>query len=212
MSGLQALTRELFETPMNIGGVQFAANDPEFGPKWLEALKAEPDYRGVGAYKGVPIYAAGHYFFTEEGGALSFFVKWTERVMPGQSGKSVTQVAVERGPRAPEGMASYVFWHFLMELRGAVMTDNAQTAQGKKFWDRQVYLALRSPLAHVYIVDLTNNSFQEVGDDYAYERGVTLAYGDQPASMDHRVLITTRSIEGATRVAEGSMSFLVHCL
>jgi hypothetical protein len=189
------VTAEIYESPKEIPDMSFAVNNPGRGGEWLAKLKADGAHQ-IDTYKEVPIYSSGNYIYTEQDGALTYFVKWEDRPMPGKRGKYVTQIAIERSPSRGEiGLVSYVFWNHLLKMHGAIMTDNAQTRLGKQFWGRQVHRAFVENHTYVYYVDLSDNSYSRLNDIGEYEKAMERAYGKDNQHRQRRILITNYPLE-----------------
>jgi hypothetical protein len=196
------VTAELFESPKEIADMRFAVEDETRGKEWLAKLLAEPDHQIVGEFGGVPIHRASNYFFTEKDGRLSYFVRFEEKRFPLTKDRYVTQIAVEADRvTAPTGVASYVFFEYLLPMHGAVMTDNAQTRLGKIFWQRQVKLAIERGDA-VFFIDTTNRVARKIFDRQSYDNAARDAYGTLDRHRNLRLLITTKPLPSAFELVE----------
>jgi hypothetical protein len=191
-------TAEIFESPKNIGDLPFWADNDSLNRGKLEQLKADPSFKEVGDFNGIPIYWSQQYFFTTHEGKVSFMVKCMDHPFPGKLSAAVVQIALWRERLAGQkGITEHVFWNHVYPIHRAVMTDNAQTSHGRQFWRARIGEATRKG-TQVYVVNLDRMIAKPVKSDSssAYDEIATSVYGDDDRHRDLRVLITDQELTG----------------
>lgn len=113
--------------------------------------------------------------------------------------KSCTQIMVWRTPNvrhdhAVRGLPQMFFSHFL-ESYSIVVSDEQQTIDGRRFWERMISWAINSPGYHVYVSDGTHMdrpmTFMTSWDDF-YGTWADFCWGDDPETHTHRLLVISK--------------------
>lgn len=113
--------------------------------------------------------------------------------------KSCTQIMVWRTPNvrhdhAVHGLPQMFFRHFL-ESYSIVVSDEQQTLDGRRFWERMISWAITTPGYHVYVSDGTQvdrpMTFMTSWDDF-YGAWVDFCWGSDPDIHQHRLLVISK--------------------
>lgn len=106
----------------------------------------------------------------------------------------VTQVLVWRGSNIhSEGIAKYVFYKYVLDKFGIVVSDTQQTSYGEKFWKDRVIEAFSNPHLRVYLIDFNTHQIKKLNEglykellftkndpwgDASFHRGLRLCIAD----------------------------------
>lgn len=127
---------------------------------------------------------------------LAYFIEFVQ-VDVGLSGHSaVTQIALwrNRSVYSSLGMATAVFFNYLLPRFKIVMSDSLQTESGQYFWLNRMVEALRKGL-YVYGYDLDTNTFTAVTREN-FTQIQNHYWGTEAAHERRLVVISQQSIGG----------------
>lgn len=96
--------------------------------------------------------------------------------------------------RAVHGLPQLFFQHFL-ENYSIVVSDEQQTIEGRRFWERMISWAMSTPGYHVYVSDGTQQdrplTFMTSWDDF-YNTWADFCWGDDKDCHTHRLLVISK--------------------
>ncbi|EHL7920559.1 hypothetical protein ACWKBE_002051 [Enterobacter hormaechei] len=113
--------------------------------------------------------------------------------------KSCTQILVWRTPnvihdRAVHGLPQD-FFRFFLEQFAIVVSDEQQTIDGRRFWERMISWAITTPGYHVYVSDGTEEerplTFMTSWDDF-YQTWADFCWGADKDVHTHRLLVISK--------------------
>ena len=113
--------------------------------------------------------------------------------------KSCTQILVWRTPnvihdRAVHGLPQD-FFRFFLEQFAIVVSDEQQTIDGRRFWERMISWAITTPGYHVYVSDGTEEerplTFMTSWDDF-YQTWADFCWGTDKDVHTHRLLVISK--------------------
>ncbi|EPG6292125.1 hypothetical protein L8T16_06845 [Enterobacter cloacae] len=113
--------------------------------------------------------------------------------------KTCTQILVWRTPnvihdRAVQGLPQD-FFRFFLEQFAIVVSDEQQTIDGRRFWERMISWAITTPGYHVYVSDGTEEdrplTFMTSWDDF-YQTWADFCWGADKDVHTHRLLVISK--------------------
>ncbi|AIU88335.1 hypothetical protein [Pectobacterium odoriferum] len=113
--------------------------------------------------------------------------------------KTCTQIMVWRTVQpqyytAVNGLPRLFFQHFL-ENYSIVVSDSEQTADGRRFWETMIALAMQTKGCYVYVSDGTKEerplTFMTSWDDF-YSTWTNFCWGDDKDCHPHRLLVISK--------------------
>ncbi|MCF6686033.1 hypothetical protein [Raoultella ornithinolytica] len=113
--------------------------------------------------------------------------------------KSCTQILVWRTPQAIHDRAVHglpqLFFAYFLENYAIVVSDEQQTLDGRRFWERMISWAITTDGYHVYVSDGTKEerplSFMTSWDDF-YSAWADFCWGNDQDIHTHRLLVISK--------------------
>ncbi|HAN7432538.1 TPA: hypothetical protein IF402_002964 [Escherichia coli] len=113
--------------------------------------------------------------------------------------RTCTQIMVWRTPnvihdRAVHGLPQ-IFFQFFLEQYAIVVSDEQQTIDGRRFWERMISWAINTPGYNVYVSDGSEEdrplSFMTSWDDF-YSQWADFCWGSDKDVHTHRLLVISK--------------------
>lgn len=146
----------LFEMPKSINDVDFNLPDPKINRRIAinfkrrgEILDADDELTFYKLKNTIGLIHQG----TSGPPRLIYYVQWKEIFHKLVGHTAITQVAVWRDKLSPlsQGVASKIFWEFLLPITDVLMTDAMQSDDGKTFWINRIGEAFKHGLRVYYL-------------------------------------------------------------
>lgn len=191
---------KLYETPAMISGtVDFGLSDETKNRTRGHALMARPDATVLDETDAYTLFRAGGddagylVLFNKPQDRIDYFVQY-ETMQRRLTGLSVTQVAIWRAVAIPyyPNITSAMFFDYLLPHFGAIMSDERQTIDGRRFWLRMMANAAAKDMQVGFVdfrgsqIELFDSSTNSDVVKWASTRG---AWGKGAQYEDRRFLI-----------------------
>lgn len=111
--------------------------------------------------------------------------------------KLIYQSCVWRSPGniSVAGIASNIFWNYLFEITGYIITDGLQTNKGRRFWTYRIQEALTKNI-NVYYIDLHDEStLLKIENSRDFSNISSDLYGNTIQHEDRKIIITKYIID-----------------
>ncbi|MEA9389383.1 hypothetical protein SJI19_02245 [Acerihabitans sp. TG2] len=115
--------------------------------------------------------------------------------------RTCTQIMVWRTIHAQHEHAVYglpqIFFQHFLENYSIVVSDEQQTREGRRFWEKMISWAISTPGYQVYVSDGTQQdrplTFMTSWDDF-YSTWANFCWGDDKDCHTHRLLVISKDI------------------
>jgi hypothetical protein len=155
----------LFEMPKEINATEFNLDDEKVNHRVAVNFKYDGELlEDLG--KGLALYQRGSRIALVQesvgaGSLLSiiYYVQWKEIFHKFVGHQAISQVAVwaDKNHPSSQGIASRIFWEFLLPIHDVIITDALQTPDGHRFWRNRVGEAFQHHL-RVYYLNLMKST------------------------------------------------------
>lgn len=151
--------QDLFEAPEIVGDTQFGLDVGNINIPYARQTLSDKKTIKIGDLKGHGLYKRGHEIMLIDNSdpnvpKIIYFVKFIRKKIHYINRESIQQIAVWReSGSVAVGVASDIFFNYLLPLTGCIVTDLYQTSNGQRFWEDRIHDALSRGL-HVYFLDV----------------------------------------------------------
>ncbi len=169
MRDIMNIVQDLFEMPEMTSDEDFGLSSPKMNRELTVNFLKDKHTVKVGEIRGHNLYKQNNRFALidetlKNDPRTVYYMKYEVNHINMLNSDAAQQIAVwrERGTIAI-GVASDMFFNFLLPMTGCIVTDLFQTSYGKRFWGDRISDAFQRGLKVLYI-NTTNKSITQIGN------------------------------------------------
>jgi hypothetical protein len=150
--------QDIFEAPEIVGATQFGLDVPKVNIQFARDLLSDKRTKVLDIINGNKLVQKGHEIILIDDSnpnvpKILYFVKFIVKKI-NYIKRNSAQVAVWRTSGSSAiGIASKIFFNYILPITGCIVTDIYQTLDGQKFWEDRISDALDAGL-YVYFIDV----------------------------------------------------------
>lgn len=198
----------LLESPQSIEPSSFGLSNVQVNISQANKILTNKKLKQIGTIKDLPLYKCGNtYAIIEYDGGdhtkpmIRYYVQYVTNWLSLIKHQAIQQVLVWRSG-GYYGIASQVFFDYLLKETGCLVTDAFQTPDGERFWNDRINDALVRGL-FVYYIDILapNRVVKQLHSMNDLSSIQQIAWGDDQRKQEKRIIITNFNVPEQGEVA-----------